>query len=74
MPPARPEYQKTLAKLASLLKRKPMTARAIAVELGCCVPAAYERLRALKKTGVALYEIEAQQETTGPKATAYGIR
>ena len=63
-----------LAKLTTLLKRKPLTAREIAVELGCCRPTAYQRVRALIAAGEQVYEIKRRQEGTGPKAVAYGIR
>lgn len=74
MPPPRAEYEKTLIKLATLLKRGPLTAREIAKALDCCKPIAYKRLRALKKRGVVLFETPAPRSSTGPKAKAYGIR
>lgn len=71
--PKRTEYQKTLAKLAAMLRKQPMTAREIAEVLGCCKPAAYQRIRALQSRE-QVYTIPRRESVTGPKSIAYGIR
>ncbi len=73
------DYNKTLDKLAELLRRKPMTARAISEALTCCRPAAYQRLRALQERGDAVFEMQAPElpkgsRKPGPRSIAYGIR
>lgn len=76
MPP-RTTYQKTLTRLAILLRRKPMTAREIAESLGCCRPSAYQRIEALRAKGLQVYTIpapEGKDPVTGPRPIAYGIR
>lgn len=73
--PSRTEYDQTLDQLATLLRQKPMTARQIADELKCCRPAAYQRLRALKKRGDPLRKVRTpkQQGRPGPRAVRYEI-
>jgi predicted ArsR family transcriptional regulator len=73
--PTRTEYQNTLERLVGLLREKPLTAREIAQALGCCKPAAYQRLRALQKRGEVIYSIRSREACRpGPLSTAYGIR
>lgn len=71
----RVDYRKTLDRLAAMLRRGPMTARAISDTLGCCRPAAYQRVAALRKRGDHVYEMRASDPTrSGPEAVAYGVR
>lgn len=72
--PTRDEYEKTLNKLAAMLRKKPMTAKAISESLKCCRPVAYERLRALQERGEQVFQIPIRESATGPSSTAYGIR
>lgn len=73
--PTRKEYDQTLDRLAGLLKRKPMTARSIAEVLGCCKPAAYQRIAALQARGHAVYTLPTQEDSRpGPRSVLYGIR
>jgi DNA-binding Lrp family transcriptional regulator len=74
MPTKRSEYTKVLNKLSASLRRKPMTARAIAEAFNCCRPVAYERLRALEKRGETVFQIRIRESVTGPQSTAYGVR
>lgn len=61
--------------LAALLRRKPLTVREIAAAMRCCKPTAYERVRALIKSGAAVYQLRSKDpRRTGPVATAYGLR
>lgn len=71
---SKPEYEKALDQLAALLRRKPLTARAIAAVLGCCKPAAYGRLAALRQRGDSVYSMEVREGAVGPKSLAYGVR
>jgi predicted ArsR family transcriptional regulator len=71
--PSREAYEKTLDKLASLLRKKPMTAKQIAERLGCCKPVAYERLKSLTKRGDKLYTTKVREGSVGPKSIAYGL-
>jgi predicted ArsR family transcriptional regulator len=73
--PSRDEYDKTLAKLEALLRRKAMTAKAIAEALRCCRPVAYQRLRALEARGLnVVVEPARDAGKPGPKAVAFRIR
>lgn len=67
------EYLKILDRLTVLLRRKPMTARAIAEAMHCSRPVAHDRLAALRLRGERLLEVSASQRSTGPKAVAYWI-
>lgn len=70
----RPEYTATLDRLAALLKKKPLTAKAIAKAMDCCIPAAHGRLAALRERGDALYTMPVRESPVGPLSTAYGLR
>jgi hypothetical protein len=71
-----PHYEKDLAKLRALIRRRPMTARKIAKALRCCLPTAYQRLRALERRGEAVFSqpADGREKRTGPRALEYGIR
>lgn len=69
-----PKHDATLDRLADMLRREPMTPRRVAEVMGCCRPAAYERIQALKRRGDAVYEIHDQRsESPGPRPVAYGV-
>lgn len=68
------EYNHTLGRLEVLLRRTPMTARAIAKTMGCCRPVAYQRLAALRARGLPICEVQIRESATGPRSTAYSIR
>jgi hypothetical protein len=68
------EYERTLERLVSMLRRKPMTAKQIAQQMGCCIPVAHERIAALLERGAGVYMVPTDSKRTGPKATAYGVR
>lgn len=70
----RADYTQTLDKLTALLRRKPLTAKAIAAAMGCCKPAVYHRIAALRERGEQLYSFSTRESPTGPMSTAYGIR
>ncbi len=63
-----------LDKLVILLKEQPRTAAQIALFMGCSKPAAYRRVRALKREGVEISETKAREGATGPEAVFYGIQ
>lgn len=69
------KHEQALTRLAKLLKRGPMTARAIAQATDCCKPVAYARIRALQERGFSLYSVRASDGSArrGPKALAWGI-
>ncbi len=69
----KPDYEKTLDKLAAMLRRKSMTAKAIAKALKCCKPSAYHRLAALSERGEKLETETVRESSTGPSATAYRL-
>lgn len=72
--PTRVQFNRTLKRLVSLLKAKPMTAKAIAEAMECCRPTAYQRLEALRSKGVEVYEVrQVTKGKTGPRSTAYGV-
>lgn len=70
----RADYTQTLDKLAALLRRKPLTAKAISEAMGCCKPAVYSRIAALRDRGEKIYSFSVRESVTGPKSTSYGIR
>jgi hypothetical protein len=72
--PTKAAYSETLDRLAKLLKRKPMTAKAISAEIGRCRPVAYQLIKALRRRGDAVYELAVRESVTGPTSTAYGLR
>lgn len=73
--PKRTVYQKTLDRLASLLRSRPRTAREIADKMKCCRPTAYQRLEGLRARGEEVYMLTGVAKgATGPRATAYGLR
>lgn len=64
----------TLTALAALLRKKPSTAREIAASMGCSKPTAYERVRALRASGVEVLErVERKPGATGPAATVFRV-
>lgn len=67
-------YDKTLDKLAALLRKKPLTGLEIAKAMGCCKPAAYQRVRGLIDRGVNVYTVTERTKRTGPVARAFGVR
>lgn len=68
-------HERRLERLEALLRRRTLTAREIARELGCSKPAAYERVRALIDRGVAVFQVRAPRAGgTGPAPVAYGIK
>lgn len=63
-----------LDRLASLLKRGPLTAAEIAQRTKCSAPTAYARVRALIARGEPVYSTTLARTTrSGPKAKAYGV-
>lgn len=72
--PTQTELTATLDRLKAMLKRKPLTAKKIAEEFKTSRPTAYQRIRAMKKRGDEIYELEEQAEGTGPRPIAYGCR
>ncbi len=66
------DYAKALTQLEKLLRRKPMTARALAKKLGCSKPALYKRLRALEAEH-PLTKRKVRESTTGPSAWLYSL-
>lgn len=65
---------KELDQLSELLQRRPLTAKEIALELGCCIPTAYQRVLGLMKRGEAVYEVKSKKGTSpGPRATRFGV-
>ncbi len=70
----RENYGKTLDNLTAMLKRKPMTARAIAAAQRCSRPVAYQRLEALRERGETVYALPVREASRGPLSVAYGIR
>jgi transposase len=73
--PSESAYSDTLDRLATLLRRKPLTAREIAAHFGCCIPIAYTRIKALRAQGLAVYTMPANTPSRpGPKSLAYGVR
>jgi predicted transcriptional regulator len=72
--PSRSDYTKTLDRLSQLLRRKPMTARAIAEHMNCRKPTAYQRLRDLQKRGEEVFTTQVRESDTGPLSTAYSVR
>ncbi len=68
------DYQKTLNRLARLLRRKAMTAKAVATVQKCSRPIAYQRIQALIQRGEAVYTRGTRESVTGPCSVAYGIR
>lgn len=71
--PSRLDYDQTLDKLAAMLRRKPMTAKAIAAHFKCCRPVAYQRLRDLKARGETLTRKKVRESATGPKSYVYSV-
>ncbi len=71
--PTHEEYEKTLENLTKLLKRKAMSARAIADAQKCCKPAAYQRVRALQSRGVKVEESMGREAVSGPLSVLYSI-
>lgn len=67
-------YAKTLDKLATLLRRKPLTPRQISEALGCCRPTAYQRIEALVTRGDRVFEVKTKSNGPGPVPYAYGVR
>lgn len=63
-----------LDRLATMLRRQPLTARQVAERLSISRPTAYEWIRALAERGESVYQIPARQTGPGPRAKAYGIR
>lgn len=77
MPRARAEYDKVLDQLATMLRRKPRTARAVAEALGCSRPVAYARLEDVKerlRPGERLHVERVRESVRGPPAVCYSIR
>lgn len=75
--PSRADYDATLDKLAALLRKRPLTARAIAARLECSKPVAYQRLRDLPErlaNGERVVEEPVRESKRGPLSVAYGIR
>lgn len=73
------QYADTLNQLAAMIRRKPMTARAIAEELGCCKPVVYQRLRELARRGRTVTaqpapELPRGERCSGPRAVVYSCR
>lgn len=67
-------HAKRLDQLASLLRRRPLTAREIADRMKCCKPAAYARVRALIERGDRVLEIRrTDRARRGPSPVAYWI-
>lgn len=67
-------FQDVLDRLAKLLTKEPLTALQISARTGCCKPAAYQRVQALKARGEAVYELPGESDRPGPAPIAYGIR
>lgn len=68
-------YQAKLNALAERLKRAPMTAKQIASAMRCCIPSAYQRLRALQERGERVVSQELKQPSKrGPRPKVYSIR
>lgn len=67
----RAEHTEILNRLAALLRKQPLTAKQIAAQTKCCVPAVYARIRALQARGVRVLQQPITEKRTGPKAVAY---
>lgn len=68
----RKEYTAEIARLAVMLRQRPMTARAIAKALRCSKPVAHERLKALQKAHTVVTR-KVRESPTGPLAIAYRL-
>jgi biotin operon repressor len=67
------KYEQTLDALALLLRTEPLTAKQIAERLGCCRPAVYQRLQALRDRGHRITGERVADRKTGPRALAYRL-
>lgn len=77
--PSPTQYTDTLHQLATLIRRKPLSAKQIADKLDCCKPVVYQRLRELARRGTDVYttpapELPRGKRCSGPKAILYGCR
>lgn len=66
-------YDDRLMRLRVLLEAQPLTAKQIAKRMGCCLPAVYERIAALRTRGVNVVEQRRATKSTGPKPVAFNV-
>ena len=57
----------------TLRKHPHSTAKQLAALMGCSVPTAYRRLRALRAGGAAVSEFKKYKGTTGPQPVQYAL-
>lgn len=64
------QYQRELDRLRAKLK-KPRSARQLALELDCSLPAVYNRIAALQRSGVAIRLGSARVGKRGPMSATF---